>query len=240
MTTSTKLPRLGAVLAGFVVAAVAGATTAWPASLPVSSKQLTVYRTCVLDATTSAGTAVFDSWVDQRNPTTNNNSSTALQVASNTTRNQRTYTRFDLAKCSPTVPASASVKSATLRLYAGAPTASCRTHDLFSVATSWSETTITWNNQPFGTALNNPAQSQRKSSMTIGTPAGCQNTTTGYVNGWDVTTDVQAFVAGTSTNNGWMIRDDVEGSSTAFLQQYGGKSNNSAVAMPQLLVTYAT
>jgi hypothetical protein len=240
MPLMPRARRLSIVLVGFLTTALVGATAAWSANLPVGSKKLVVYRTCVLDAATSASTAVTDSWVDQSKGTTNNNASTALQVDSSATKNQRSYIRFDLTKCNPTVPATASVKSATLRLYAGAPTASCRTQDLFTVTGVWAESTITWNNQPFGTTINNPAQSLRQSSLTIGTPAGCQNTAGGYVGGWDVTPDVQSFVAGTVTNNGWMIRDDVENSATAFLQGYASKSVNSTVAMPQLLVTYST
>jgi hypothetical protein len=206
----------------------------------VASKRLTVYRTCVLTATAATGTAVFDAWVNQAAPTSLG-AATSLNVASQTSGNQRAYLRFDVTKCSPAMPASATVRLATLRLYGGTPPTVCRTHDLFTVTSTWNEATITWNNQPFGTAANNPAQSLRKSSMTVGTPTGCQNQVGGYVTGWDVTTDVQAFVAGTSTNNGWMIRDDVESSgSTARLEQYGSKNSGGVGFAPQLLVTYST
>jgi hypothetical protein len=211
---------------------------AFAATLSVTSRGLTVYRTCLLTATAAGSTAVFDAWVNQNTPTATG-AVTSLNVASQTGQNQRAYLRFDITKCNPAMPSSAAVKLATLRLYGGAPPAACRTHDLFTVASAWNETTITWNNQPFGATINNPVQSQRKSTMAIGTPVGCQNTAGGYGTGWDVTSDVQAFVSGTATNNGWMIRDDVEGSATARLEQYGSKNTAGVAVAPQLLVTYS-
>jgi len=89
----------------------------------------------------------------------------------------------------------------------------CRTDDAFRVTSSWTESRITWNNQPFGTTLNNPASGQRTDAITVGSTP-CQNTTnSSYVTGWSVAADVQAFIGGSATNNGWMFRDDVEGGS---------------------------
>ena len=49
---------------------------------------------------------------------------------------------------------------------AAACRAVCRTEDLFRVGASWTEAGITWNNQPFGTTVNNPATAQRTSAIT--------------------------------------------------------------------------
>jgi hypothetical protein len=128
---------------------------------------------------------------------------------------------------------------ATLRLYVTAIPATCRTVDLFRVTAAWTEAGITWNNQPFGATINNPASGSAADTFTIGIGAGCQNTATGaYITGANLTTEVAAFVAGTATNYGWMLRDDVEGSITAYTQTYSAKDLATLAQAPQLLVTY--
>ena len=233
--------RLGACFAAALTVTVFASAVAFASSLSVTSKRLTVYRTCLLTATAGTGSAVFDAWVNQGTPTTVT-AAASLNVASQNGANQRSYLRFDLTKCTPAIPSTAVVKLSTLRLYGGTPPSQCRTHDLFTVGSAWSEGTITWNNQPFGAAINNPAQGLRKSTLTIGSTTGCQNQVGGYVSGWDVTSDVQSFVTGTAANNGWMIRDDAEASSggSARLEQYGSKESAGVAYAPQLLVTFST
>src|SRR5205085_439790 len=152
---------------------------------------------------------------------------------------RRTYERFDLTACHPVIPSSAVIQAATLRLYGTNLPPACRTQDIFRVPSAWTETGITWNNQPFGTSLNNPATAQRTSSIAIG-PAGCQNSTVnGYVSGWNVTADVQAFVAGAG-NFGWMIRDDAENYASSQISAYATreKSSSSIDDSPQLVMSY--
>ncbi len=222
-------------------AAAPGMSPAFAASLGLASQALTPYRTCTITATPSTTTAVVDASVRQASPTSNFAASTTTNVATATTANRRLYVYFDLARCSPAIPATATVRLATLRLYVSALPASCRTIDLFRVTASWSETTITWNNQPFGTTLNNPASASATDTFAAGTPAGCQNLSTGaYVVGANPTADVAAFVAGTATNNGWMLRDDVEGSTTTYTQTFSAKNLGTLAQAPQLIVTYVT
>jgi len=218
------------------------ASVAFAASLPLASQNLTVYRTCYLWPTSGTDTAEYDSYVSQQNGTTNYGTSASLSVATQNNKNMRTYLRFDLTLCSPALPTTASaIKQATLRLYASAVPTSCRTYDIFAVTASWTETGITWNNQPFGTAINNPASSQRTSYITIGTPGGCQNTAAGWVNGWDVTVDVRNFASGAGTNYGWMIRDDVEGNSSAITTTFASQEDTTSPSRkPPLIITYQT
>jgi hypothetical protein len=119
--------------------------------------------------------------------------------------------------------------------------AACRILDLYPVTAAWVETTLTWNNQPFGTTLNNPPTGSRSGTFSVGTPAGCQNQSTGaYVIGGTVTADVANFVAGSSTNFGWMIRDDTEGSATTRTATFAAKELATVAQEPQLVVTYVT
>ena len=225
-------------MAAFASAATVGLGSA--ANLNVSSQNLTPYRTCTVTATPSGTTSVIDAVVRQATPTTNLGTATTFEVSSATGANRRTYIKFDLSGCAPAIPSSATVRLATLRMYASALPAACRTNDIFRVTASWAEATITWNNQPFGTTLNNPATASRTGSFGTGAVSGCQNLAVGYAAGADVTADVSVFVAGTATNNGWMIRDDTENSATARTTTFSAKNLGTLAQTPQLVVTYVT
>lgn len=233
----STLVRVATLLFGMGI--LAGLVVGHTANLSLASQALTSYRTCLITATPATTTAVADASVRQGTAAINYGTSTTNDVASAAAANRRLYVRFDLTVCSPAIPATATVRLATLRVYASAVSAACRTIDLFRVTASWSETTITWNNQPFGTALNNPASGTASDTVTVGTPAGCQNQGAGaYLVGANPTSDVAAFVAGSSTNFGWMLRDDTEGSSTTRTETLSAKNLGTLAQAPQLVITY--
>jgi hypothetical protein len=210
-------------------------------SLSHTSQNLTPYRTCTITATPSSTTAVRDAHVLQTTPTTNFGTVTTLDVSSATNANRRVHLWFNLALCTPAIPATATVRLATVRVYVTTLAAACRTIAVFRVgASAWTEAAITWNNQPFGTTINNPALGTATAQFNVGTPVGCTNRVAGYVTGATVTADVAAFVAGTSTNNGWMLRDSVEGSATARTNTFSAKNLGTLAQAPQLVVTYVT
>jgi len=231
---------VGIVVMGALVAIGAHALRpGFAATLNLTSQALTPYRTCVLTATPATTTAIIDASVRQGSATSNFGTQTTNDIATASGANRRIYIRFDLTQCVPAIPASATVRLATLRMYATALPTTCRTVDIFRVTATWAETTITWNNQPFGATINNPASGSAVDQFTAGTPVGCTNRTTStYITGAVVTADVAAFVGGT-TNNGWMLRDDVEGATTAT-QTYSAKNLGTASQAPQLVVTYVT
>ncbi len=153
-----RVSRVGyllAIVVGVVVCLSSSVGSA--ASLTVTSQQLTPYRTCLLTATPVGTTVVSDTTVRQGTPAGNFGTVTNLTVSSAASANQRTYLSFDLASCAPAIPASATVRGAVLRLFSTALPAVCRTVDIFRVTAAWTETVVTWNSQPFGTAINNPA-----------------------------------------------------------------------------------
>ena len=224
------------VAAAVVVVALAPASAA---NLNLASQALTPYRTCIITANPSSTTVVTDASVRQASATSNFGTVTTNNIATANAANRRLYLFFDLAQCSPAIPSSAVVRLATLRLYVSGLPSNCRTIDLFRVTASWTESTITWNNQPFGTTLNNPASSGAVDSFTAGTPAGCQNlTNNAYIVKANPTADVAAFVAGTATNFGWMLRDHVENSATAYTLTFSAKNLGTLAQAPQLIVTY--
>ena len=233
--------RWGIAATVVVLAAGIGLTSGAAASVNLTSQAFTPYRTCTITATPVGATAAVDSTVQQGTATTNYGATNPLTVSSGSAINQRVYLKFDLTTCTPAIPASAIVRLATLRLYATAVPAACRTLDIFKVAVAWTEGVITWNNEPFGAAINNPASASRSGSFNIGSTAGCQNLAAGaYVVGGTVTADVAGFVSGASTNLGWMIRDDVEGSATTRTATFAAKELGTVAQEPQLVVTYVT
>jgi hypothetical protein len=212
-----SVPRRSALAAIAFVSAVALGSSRFgsAASLNLTAAAFTPYRTCTLTATPSSMTSIIDASVKQATATTNFGTATTTSVSSASAANQRLYLRFDLTQCSPAIPSTATVRLATVRLYMSAVPAACRTIDMFAATAAWTEAAITWNNQPFGTTLNYPASGSRSDSFDVGTPVGCTNQAAGYVSGAVVTSDVASWVAGSTTNNGWMLRDDVESSATA-------------------------
>lgn len=226
-------------LVSLVMLGVGLARAGFAASLSFTSQGLTPYRTCVISGTPGTTTAVADASVRQGSATSNFGTVTTNNVASQSGANRRLYIRFDLTQCVPTIPSTATIRLATLRLYVSALPAVCRTVDLFRVAATWTESAITWNNQPFGTTVNNPASGSAVDAFGVGTPVGCENRTANtYTTGSTVTSSVASFVSGTLTNFGWMLRDDVEGSATTYTQTYAAKNLGTASQAPQLVITY--
>jgi hypothetical protein len=122
------------------------------------------------------------------------------------------------------MPAGCKIDTATLSLYANAPI-SGRTYQVFQVtsnsANSWTETGVTWSNQP----------------STTGTPAtlSLSGTQSGYRD-WNVSAIVQAIYS-SGTNNGFLIQDASEGANGNGVQQLF-VSKESATNQPQLVITY--
>ena len=233
-----------------MLAALAAATLPFvafgpAASLSVASQHQTIARSCTLTAYPSASSADIDAYVDEGSPATNFGTGTSMTVSSKATlvlaANQRIYVRFDLSNCVHTPPSTATVMTASLRLYATALPSSCRTYDVFRNTSSWTETGITWNNQPGGSSINSPASGGRTSAITAGTSGGCTYSSAGAYVAWDVTADVAAFVSGSATNDGWEIRDDSETLlGILFNVAMTDSAREAAVQLqaPQLVVTY--
>jgi hypothetical protein len=231
-------PARFALVAVAVICAIA-VRTGHTAGLNLASQGLTPYRTCVITATPATTTAVIDASVRQGSATSNFGTQTTNDVATGSAQNRRLYVRFDLSLCTPAIPTTATIRLATIRMFAtGLPT-TCRTVDAFRVTATWTEAGITWNNQPFGSAINNPASGSASDTFAIGIPVGCQNATANvFIVGATMTSDVAAFVAGTATNFGWMLRDDVEGSASILTSTFSAKNLGTASQAPQLVVTY--
>ena len=157
-------------------------------------------------------TASIDSWVEERNPTSNFGTAPDIFVQSKATaENRRLLVKFTL----PSQPANCSVSVAVLRLNASA-TQSGRTIQVFRAAAAWTETGVTWSNQP--------------------ATDGVASTYSPTANGWHeatVTARVQELYSG--SNNGFLLRDQTENSAGTFDQKYDSRENTND---PELRITF--
>ena len=167
--------------------------------------------TCTTSTTVKVA-AQADSWIDQNSSSKNAGTDSILKVRSQSgSNNFRSLVRFAL----PAGPPGCGVASARLRLYSPSWTTG-RTLHAYRLAGAWSETGVTWSNQPATTG----------SSAATASGSGYRE--------WLVTAQLQAMYTG--SNNGFLIRDAVEGGSgveQSFHSREKGSDNP-----PQLLVTF--
>jgi hypothetical protein len=152
-----------------------------------------------------------DSYVNQASADQNYGIASDLFVESKgTNQNRRTLVGFNL----PSVPTGCTVTDATLRLFSTAAITG-RTLDAFRAAGAWTETGVSWNNQP----------------ATAGAAASAASGT-GW-RAWAVTPQVVEMYGG--TNHGFLIRDRTENATAAAEQKFDSREN---INRPQLLLTF--
>jgi hypothetical protein len=155
--------------------------------------------------------ATADAWIEESSPTSNKGDDSILKVMSKSgNSNLRALVTFAL----PSQPAGCVVDTATLRLYA-ASSVGGRTIQALRVNGTWTESGVTWANQP----------------QTTGT-AATVTSASGYMQ-WNVATLVQAMYS-TGSNNGFLIRDATEGQDAEQQLHAREKGEN----MPQLVITF--
>ncbi len=194
-------------------------------------------------ATSATYTTTADSYIYENEPTANYGGATALQVASYKTganlRNKHTLVKFDLSS----IPAGATIESATLQLYMTAPPDSTdRTYDAHRVTADWTEGTgtaaspgtsdVTWDNRTTGTAWTT-AGGDFNLTPTASTATG---TTPNVWLSWDITADVAAWYEATASNYGILVKDATEDSKTIYEASFASRESGSNV--PELVVTY--
>ena len=159
--------------------------------------------------------ADHDAWLEQSDPNKNTGTDSDLMVRSKgPNQNSRTVVRFPL----PLQPDRCTVLSATLHLFATSGQAG-RTLQAVRLASTWSEDTITWGNQP----------------ATTGTAATTASGT-GYLQ-WNVTSQVQAMIS-SGQPFGFVIKDAAENDpSNSWEQKFYSKEKGAG--MPELVITFA-
>jgi hypothetical protein len=155
-------------------------------------------------------------------PDANNGTLAEMNVDGDPTQTNRAFVRFDVSS----IPAGSTVGHATLKLcFASDPGTEAvgRTHELRLVTSSWTETGVTWNNQPTVSAT-------VTASITVPSGAQCVSFT--------VTADVQAWVDG-AANYGWRLADQDEVTPDSYLTTYAARENGSPGQRPNLNVPYS-
>jgi hypothetical protein len=196
---------------------VLSVTVASATSLSVSSAKLTEFTSCTLD---SVSGGIDDAYAQQDAATTTHNT-TVLDVKSDTaSKNQYTFIKFTSLLTSCPNLTGATVKSATLTLFLSTAPTRAKTYTVSLVdTTTWTQTTLTWNNKP---------------GVISTTTTFASGTTTGTRTA-DVTTDVASFASGT-TNNGWRIAD--LGLTTTDLGVFASATATTTANRPKLTINY--
>ena len=200
----------------FGIATAAGLSIA-TADLTVATRTYGASRTCTLTATS-------DAYVNKALPTTNFGTGTTLLLNADTTTTERSFVRFDLSSCAPSIPSDALVQTARVQLTVSVAALATRTYDLRGTTAAWVETTATWNVQPAVAG-----STTASTTVTLGTLVGT-------VVEWTATGDVQSYVTGAATNLGWRLGDASEGIALGTPLTFG--SREGATGQPKLVVTY--
>jgi parallel beta-helix repeat protein len=161
--------------------------------------------------TTVAAAAEADSWVLQSSPTSNYGNDSVVKVDTKGGGNARVAVRFAL----PAAPAGCRVVDAKLRLYASSYKAG-RTLQALGLAAPWTESGLTWSNQP----------------ATAETAASVESAA-GHLE-WTVTPQAQSMYS--DGNHGFLIRDSVE--SGGGIEQGFNSREKGADNPPELIVTF--
>jgi hypothetical protein len=220
---------LRALVVVTALSALLASGVGFAAALAITPRALTVYTspdtvpisTCTLTA------PVADTYAHEGSSGGNFGTATTLHVRSAVVLvvipdNKRSFVRFDLSSCS--IPSSARVETARLKLFLSTAPGQNRTFQVHRVTAPWGETTLTWGNQP-------------SVAGSVTSSVGTGTTSNVYLE-WDVLADVRAFVDGTLTDNGWRVKDSTESSGSAFEGRFNSREHATAAQRPSLVVTY--
>ncbi len=172
---------------------------------------------CPSPGSATLTSAAMDAPVYQSNPTTNYATYPSVGSISSQGANARSLLKFNL----PSLGAFCTFASATLSLYATSVAAG-RPIDVFQVnpvAPAWSDTTVTWQNQPGTTG--SPASSNAPSAPNV-------------VQKWQIAGLLNA-VRSAGVDNGLMIEDAAENSVTSCSEYY---DSNEGTHPPQLALAW--
>lgn len=211
MSVGPVLRRVVITIMLIVSASLAWAVTGFAAGVPVTAANLSTFRPPERPPAcggTDTFTADADSWVDQAAAGANYGTDALINVGAGNGVVRRTVVSF-------TVPGHAcTATTATLRLH-NVTALTGRTIEAYRTTTAWSESTVTWTNQPAGAGTAAPAAA-----------------VAGWMQ-WDVTAHVNAMApAGT---RGFLLRDFGEGGRTLRQQQF---SSREGANRPQLVITW--
>jgi len=141
---------------------------------------------------------VQDSYIDMETPFSNTHYYAVfffLRVRSLEGKNQRSLIQFDPMSG---IPPGSQIIDAYIRTWLNFPPVESRLFDMHRITEAWTDTSVTWNNQPEYTPL-----------VTTTLDTGVEPL---WLE-WDATSDIQRFFNGSVVNHGWLIKDHSEDAS---------------------------
>jgi hypothetical protein len=163
------------------------------------------YNTPSVSGTIVTNPVTHDTQVDAANPNANAGAGTAMHVGVQSSAANRSLVRSFVTNLPPT----AIVLSAQLRCYQDYTTGGGDLIDAYRVLQPWTQNEATWNSNTTTTAWTTPG-------LGAGTDRLAAPSDTSYAPPlaqqifFDVTADVSAFLAGTATDHGWVLINQVE------------------------------
>ena len=146
-------------------------------------------------------TGCIDTYIDETS--TNYAGSTRMTICGyNTGNRQRGLVRFDLTSL-----ASMNITSATLCLWAydqGQSKGSTSFYGVYPFSHDWTATAANWTNSASGTPWSTPGGDFGETADATAAKIAPASVPAWY--NWDVTARVQSWLAGSSTNYGWMVK----------------------------------
>jgi hypothetical protein len=183
------------------------------------------------------GTAGVDARLSSASPTSNFGTDTSLAVgeADTTVNTGRSLVKFDLTS----IPANATINSATLSLWQFSDNSSnARTFRVYRSLRAWVESQTTWN--IYSTGNNWQAAGGFGANDSEQTDIGSLAFTATEANGekqWSLTASaIQEMVAGTFTNNGFLLKADTESND---MYQFRSSDWTTAGERPKLVIDYS-
>ncbi len=154
--------------------------------------------------------ASADAHLDQAAPSTPHGGEARIQVYPwAPAYTKRSLIRFDISN----IPPNATITSAQLFLFEAGTYGTTRTISAHRITRSWTEAGATWQRTDGTTPWSTPG-GDFVSAPTATTTISWDGVLSWHA--WDVTSDVAAFVGGTQTNSGWLLKDTTEDSSQAY------------------------
>jgi hypothetical protein len=159
-----------------------------------------------------------DSYVNEASQGTNYGTAATMLVAKGTTAADRSPAQFNLSG----IPAGSTINSATLELYNTVAAAAAVQVDMHHITGTWTETGVTWTSQP---AYSGTADAIATPTVGVGWKT------------WSVQTVVQAWVSGTYTNYGFLVKCNAEGN-PGRTYTFATRENATTGNRPILRVNY--
>lgn len=188
--------------------------------------------------TTNDYSGVHDTYLELASPTTNYGSNDDIFID----RYDASYHRNSLIRFTglSNIPSNATITSVVLTLYNyqsnGAPTL-----DLHKVLRDWVLAEATWNIYSTGNSWGTGGCENFGTDCTAGASASTTATPSSYIQ-WGSTSqmvaDVQSWVNGSATNNGWLVVRQDAGEDNAFTHCYSSDRQFADGYLPYLTVEY--